>query len=475
MAAGCPGEVTPVSLVDFILARARGDGPGPFAVEHAIACHDAVGDDLQAYVCWDAHRARRQLADLRRRAGSLAGVPVSVKDLYGVAGWPVHAGMKRPLPSSWEREGPLVATLRRLDAVVMGKTHTVELAFGGLGTGAHWPVPRNPWDVTCHRVPGGSSAGAGVSLAEGSALLALGTDTAGSVRLPASFTGCVGVKTSPGRWPTDGIVPLSPSLDTAGVLARSVADARLGFVALDRAAAADRLADLANAQTPPPAGLRLARLETVLWDDLEPGIGEAVDGALRELERAGARLASRSLEEVRGALDLFLAGGPVAVELAAFLEHELPGRRAELDPNVASRLEGVETLPAQEYLGRLHRMRALRAAAASQLVAGEWLVAPTSAVTPPRLDELQAPQAYRSRNVAALRNTAVASYLGLCAVTFPAGLDAAGMPVGMQLIGPPGAEEALLEAAAAAECVLGTPQQRLGRPPRIPAHLEEGR
>ena len=128
--------------------------------------------------------------------------------------------------------GPAGSLLDGL-APITGKTHTVELAFGGLGVNEHHGTPRNPWDAEHARVPGGSSAGAGVSLWEGSALVALGTDTAGSVRIPASMTGTVGLKTTPGRWPTAGIVPLSPTLDTAGLLARTAADAAWAFAALD--------------------------------------------------------------------------------------------------------------------------------------------------------------------------------------------------------------------------------------------------
>ena len=167
------------------------------------------------------------------RLGPLQGIPVSVKDLYGVEGLPIFAGSPRELPLEWRREGWLVRRLRDQLAIVMGKTHTVEFAFGGLGISAHWPVPWNPQDRKTHRSPGGSSSGAGVSLGEGTALIALGTDTGGSVRIPASVTGNVALKTTAGRWPTTGIVPLSTTFDTAGFLARSAADAAFAFESVD--------------------------------------------------------------------------------------------------------------------------------------------------------------------------------------------------------------------------------------------------
>src|SRR5436190_8647495 len=234
--------------------------------EAAQAQHDP---SLNAYKAWAPEFALRQAdaADAAFAAGShlgrLQGIPVSVKDIYGVAGLPVFAGSPRELPAAWQREGPLVRALRSQLAVIMGKTHTVEFAFGGLGINAHWPVPWNPQDRNVHRAPGGSSSGAGVSLGERTALLALGTDTAGSVRIPASVTGNAGIKTTKGRWSTDGVVPLSPTFDTTGLLARSVADLAFAFEELDGRAVTS-LQDL--------SGVRLGIAERFLWDGTSPGI-----------------------------------------------------------------------------------------------------------------------------------------------------------------------------------------------------------
>ena len=459
------------ALASVVAALSRGELRPEALVERAITLHDEAGARLDAYVLWDPDGARARAAALVAPRGPLWGVPVSVKDLYGVSGWPTHAGMRRRLPEAWEREGPLVRRLAGQGAVLVGKTHTVELAFGGLGTNPHWPVPRNPWDARVHRVPGGSSSGAGVSLAEGSALLALGTDTAGSVRIPASFTGQVGLKTSPSRWSTAGIVPLSPTLDTPGLLARSVADARIAFSALDRDP--PRRPDPRDALRP-LRGARIARLEPLLWDDLDPGIGEALERALAEVASAGARIEAIELPEVREALELFHAGGPVSAELAAFLAQELPGRRAELDPHVEARLAGAEQLTAVEYLARLRRMERMRRAASARLEPFDLVAAPTVAITPPPLTELADPGAYRRANLAALRNTAVLSYLGACAVSLPVGLDRAGMPVGLQLALPGGGDDELLALAASVEGVLGAPADRLGPPPALRRGAGEG-
>src|SRR5579885_1035112 len=210
--------------------------------EEAAARHERFGDWLHAYSLWLPERAGEtaRAADAAFAVGAvsgpLQGLPVSIKDLFAAEGLPCFAGSSRRLPAEpWERDGPLVAALRRQLGVIVGKTHMVEFAFGGTGLNSHWRAPYNPWDMAAHRAPGGSSSGAGISLLEGSACLALGSDTAGSVRIPASMTGTAGLKVTLGRWSTEGVVPLSQSFDTPGLLARSVADAAYGFAALDPA------------------------------------------------------------------------------------------------------------------------------------------------------------------------------------------------------------------------------------------------
>ena len=223
------------------IKRALGDGEtsAEDLAGIAIERHRRAGVRLHAYRTWDADQAIAQARafDAKPASGDpmrpLGGLPVSVKDLYGVKGFPTFAGTKKRLPTDWEHEGFLVRVLREQQAVIMGKTHTVELAFGGLGINPHWGTPVNPWDAEVDRLPGGSSCGAGVSLWEGSAVIALGSDTAGSIRLPASMTGTVGHKISYGRWPVNGVVPLSSTLDSIGALTRSVEDAAWFFAAVD--------------------------------------------------------------------------------------------------------------------------------------------------------------------------------------------------------------------------------------------------
>lgn len=425
--------------------------------------HAATEDRLRAYKTWNGENALAQaklvdgLIAQGMDLGPLMGIPVSVKDLYGVPGMPVFAGTEAELPEKWRRAGPVVRKVQQQLGIITGKTHTVEFAFGGLGVNAHWGTPVNPWSADKHRIPGGSSSGAGVSLVQGSALVALGTDTAGSVRIPASVTGQVGLKLTHGRWSPDGIVPLSPSFDTPGLLCRSVQDVAYAFAALD-----------ANASRPvrarPVAGLRLVTLSGPLDTGTDASIAGVVEGTLSALADAGALIGRTEIPGCAEVLELFGKGGLAAVELAAFLEDEFPDRIASLDPVVRARVEGAEGVSGKEYLRRKAKFAQHGQAALGVFDEFDLLVGPTVAISPPRLDALGTPDAYSKANMMALRNTAVVNLLGWCALTLPVGLDANGMPVGLQLVAPPMAERKLLSAALGIEALLGTGADLLGRP-----------
>jgi aspartyl-tRNA(Asn)/glutamyl-tRNA(Gln) amidotransferase subunit A len=414
-------------------------------LERSQAAHDPA---LNAYLHWAPDFARRQAeaADAAFSAGivtgPLQGIPTSVKDIYGVASLPVFAGSPRELPKSWQREGPVVQRLRKQLPVILGKTHTVEFAFGGLGANAHWPVPWNPRDRKTHRAPGGSSSGAGVSLVEGTALLAFGTDTAGSVRIPASFTGTVGLKTTWGRWSADGIVPLSPSFDTAGILTRSVADSAFAFSALDGA----RVPGLGGL-----SGCRIGVGKGFFFDDLGPGVGGAIDGALNALTRAGARVSDLALPGAAEVYEIYFRGGIVAPELYQFLKRQLPDWLETLDPKVRRRIDAARDLEAWEYIDRKASYAAFGKQATEALQAVDVLVTPTTPITAPAVQDFTEDASYGELNMRALKNTAVVSFLGLCALSMPIGLDGTGMPVGLQLIAPAMAEPKLLAVAAAFE------------------------
>jgi aspartyl-tRNA(Asn)/glutamyl-tRNA(Gln) amidotransferase subunit A len=397
-----------------------------------------------------------------RDAGLFQGIPVSIKDIYGVPGVPTFAGSSRELPEKWRSPGPLVRCLLDGMAVVMGKTHTVEFAFGALGLNGHWPVPRNPWDEKEHRAPGGSSSGAGVSLCQGSAVIALGTDTAGSVRIPASATGNVGYKSTIGRWSTAGIVPLSPYLDTPGILARTADDALLAAAEMERCFG---IAEGAIGSAAPVATLRIGIPEHLFFDDCDPGIAEGVMDALRELERAGHRLVAVPFPEAAQAFEAFRGGGTAGAELLAFLRHELPEWIAQLDPNVGTRMTVAAELSAPDYLVRRMMIDELALAARKRFEHVDVIASPTLAQTPPSLAAIRGWEEYRPLNLRMARNTSVANFLKLCALTLPVALDAARMPVGLQITCDRGRDDLLFAAGLAIEKTLGTGRERLGTPP----------
>jgi aspartyl-tRNA(Asn)/glutamyl-tRNA(Gln) amidotransferase subunit A len=424
---------------------------------------------LDAYTHWapESALATARAADAAAPASNapLRGIPVSVKDLFGLAGMPIYAGSPRPLPERFAADGPIVGELRRQRAVFMGKTHTSELGFGVCGANVHWGTPRNPWDPVRVRPAGGSSSGAAISIVEGSALVALGSDTGGSAREPANMTGIVGVKLTHGRWSGAGLVPPGPSLHGPGLLARSIADAAFAFAAIDKSCPRDWFADVYSAQQLRP--LRIGVLDDFFWDACAPGVAEAVSRALQELGAAGALIVPACLPQARELAEVSpdWDWGVSAVELLEFLQSELPEWLATLHPGARSQLERQSPLGAVEYLRRLRLLAKLRAAAKTAFAEVDALACPTSPMSPPLLEELADPERYRAISRLAARNSSVVNLLDLCALTMPVGLDRAGLPVGLQLIGPNGGDAELLCCAGAVERVLGMPRRRIGVPP----------
>ncbi len=442
-------------------------------VDDALSRHERRGAGLHAYKHLDAQAAKSaaRLADDLLASGSggpLCGIPVSVKDLYGVEGMPTFAGTARRLPPSWETDAWLVAQLRGQGAVFVGKTHTVELAYGAVGINPHWGTPRNPWDAQNARIPGGSSCGAGVSLWEGSALVALGSDTGGSIRVPASMTGTVGHKPTHDRWSVAGVVPLSTSLDSVGGLTRTVEDSVYFFGAIDPAWG-EANALLRHLSTLAPAGLRIAVPKCDIWADCQTDIADVLARALDDLGAHGwdHRVVDGSLLDE--AQRLYLTGGIAGAECLAFLERDLPGWLEILHPTVGSRFAGAPTHDSARYTTSIAERKQLMGRAETLFERADLLVLPTAIITPPLVSALHDLDRYVETNTAALRPTCAISMLGLCAVTLPVGLDRANMPVGLQLLAPAGKDEMLLGAALAVERALGTAEGRLGRPPYLGA------
>jgi len=466
------------SLVEAVWALRAREVTAEALTRAAIERHESLGATLGAYKYFDAAGALEQAAaadatlDHAAVAGSdappLCGIPVSVKDLYGVDDMPTYAGSARQLPEDpWSRDGWLVDRLRSAGAVFMGKTHTVEFAYGGVGINPHWGSPRNPWDPDVARIPGGSSCGAGVSLWEGSAMLALGSDTGGSIRIPAAFTGVVGHKTTRGRLPTDGVTQLSSTFDTVGALTRSVGDSIWFFGSVDpKWGDPARLLDAL--ETTSLDGLRIAIPECRVWGDCQSDVAAVQLAAVADLGVAGAELSRPPGNLIDDAYDHYMTGGIGKAEIHAWLSTRLPEWIDLLHPTVGARISNPLSLESEEYREAIAKHRRLAALADTLFADADILAIPANLITPPPIAELAEDLGrYKDVNFATLHPTCPINMLGLCSISIPVGLDDAGMPVGLQLVGRADDDEALLGVALAAERVLGTAIERMGPPPLL--------
>ncbi len=434
----------------------------------AIDNHETYGTTLKAYKCLLPEKALEMAhySDHLLASGvpyrALHGIPVSVKDIYGLEGYPIFVGSSKELPAKWQRSGPFVRSFAAQNAVFIGKTHTVEFAYGGLGVNNHWGTPKNPWDSENHRVPGGSSSGSGLSLWEGSAWVALGTDTAGSVRVPASFTGNVGLKTSLGHWSTEGIVPLSPTLDTAGFSTRTVADAQLVFHAISHLEAYESVCAQIAEQNERDQHIRfrIGVDDGLMWSESEPEISEICLNALRELENDNCQLVPFEFPQAQRAVDMRNLGGPVSVELIEFLNSELPEWFDALDPVIRQRIKMGGDISATEYLRRIREIKSARQEVKDIFHAIDIIASPTVPISPPLMSEVSSPENYMKKNLLTLQNTTVGSFLDLCAITIPVGLDCFGMPVGLQFMTRAGSELFLLALGLRTERIVRD-QQRM--------------
>jgi aspartyl-tRNA(Asn)/glutamyl-tRNA(Gln) amidotransferase subunit A len=320
-----------------------------------------------------------------------------------------------------------------------------EFAFSGIGLNPHYGTPVNPHGQ--RRVPGGSSSGSAVAVARGLVPISIGTDTSGSVRIPAAFNGIVGYKTSGGRWPMRGAYPLSHTLDTLGVLCLSVLDAAL----VDAAARGLAAPDLRRGSV---KDLRLIVPTNVVFDECEPAVIANFEAALTRLENAGAHIERRALPALDEVLTLNSQHGPIVnAEAYALHRERVEGEAAtRMDRRVASRIRPAAATPLAAYIAIMEARRRLVAETAAMLEEG-WLVAyPTVAHVAPPIDALEADDDLFVRtNMKTLRNTLLGNFLDWCGISIPNGADMQGMPTGFLLSGGPGRDDHLLTAALSAE------------------------
>jgi aspartyl-tRNA(Asn)/glutamyl-tRNA(Gln) amidotransferase subunit A len=423
-------------------------------VEECIAkIADSAGEGQRTFIHVDKEAAieAAEAMDRLRKANAapsrFAGIPVSIKDLFDIKGQVTRAG-SRALDDSApaEADAPVVARLRRAGFVVIGRTNMTEFAYSGIGINPHYGTPKSAWQRSVGHVPGGSSSGAAVSVADGMAHGALGTDTGGSCRIPAAFNGIVGFKPTQRRVPLDGGVPLSFSLDSFGPLARTASCCAV----LDAV-----LADQPIAPLPPRPikGMRLAVPTTVVLDDLDDAVAKTFDRALEALSRQGALINRIEVPEFLDVGVIGAKGGFAAAESYAWHRYLLTSKGDVYDPRVSLRILRGEAISAAEYIDMLNARRSLIARIEKRITPYDALVMPTTANTPPRIADLADDKAFTAENLRALRNCTLINMIDGCAISLPAHREGE-VPVGLMLAAAGGSDRRIFELAAGMEGVI---------------------
>jgi aspartyl-tRNA(Asn)/glutamyl-tRNA(Gln) amidotransferase subunit A len=374
--------------------------------------------------------------------GPLMGVPVAVKDLFYVDGMPPSAGSKLDVSDVVRAEGPFVRALKRCGCIILGKTWTSEFALGGINFIQR--VPWNPCDEKIHRTPGGSSGGSAVAMAAGLCAFAIGSDTGGSVRMPAALCGVWGHKFSSSAFPLDGIFPLSPTLDSIGTFTASAEDATLVWSTLTGSAAA-AAASL--------SGLRFAKPNPLFYDDLDASVRDGVEQALARLQDAGAEIVSVDVPEIAQFEQVF--GRIVPIELVAILGHDRVERNLDVfDPVVRSRVAPTLGQKAIDYIGARLSLDELRRAVAKRMQACDAWITPTTPLVPGPLENFSKLDDALSWNRRALRNTRPGNVFDQCGVSVPLDRNREPLPVGLQISCGPAQDARLLAIACAVESAL---------------------
>ncbi|TKC87666.1 amidase [Trinickia terrae] len=417
----------------------------------AIDADLARGDSTYTHVDRSAARDAASSSDAFRERGyvpsALAGVPVSVKDLFDVKGQVTTAGARILCDAAPAvRDAAAVARLREAGAVFVGRTNMSEFAFSGLGLNPHYGTPLNPADLT--RLAGGSSSGAATSVALGHVAAALGTDTGGSIRIPAAFCGLVGFKPTARRVPLDGIVPLSTSFDSIGPIARSVDCC----VLVDSAVSGQSLETAPRAL----AGLRLGVTSDYVSGELDETVSTAFNRAIGMLSRAGVlieRFAFPELHEVAGRFPL---AGITAAQAWAWHREHVARNADAYDPRVLKRLRVGEGRSAADYIDLLAaRERFVRDARTRLARFDAWLM-PTVAIVAPAIANVENDdEAFFSINAKVLRNASIVNFMDGCALTLPCHREGE-LPVGLSICGPALADASILAIARSVEALLRT-------------------
>jgi aspartyl-tRNA(Asn)/glutamyl-tRNA(Gln) amidotransferase subunit A len=389
-----------------------------------------------------------RLREVKAAPSRYAGIPISIKDLFDIKGQVTRAG-SRALEDSApaESDAPAVARLRRAGFIVIGRTNMTEFAYSGIGINPHYGTPKSTWQRNVGHVPGGSSSGAAVSVADGMAYGALGTDTGGSCRIPAAYNGIVGYKPTQWRVPLEGGVPLSFTLDSFGPLARTVGCCAV----LDSVLAGEAVVPL---QPRPIKGMRLAVPTTVALDDLDEAVARTFDRALQSLSRQGALIEHIDVPEFLDVGLINAKGGFAAAESYAWHRYLIASKGDVYDPRVSLRILRGESISAADYIDLLKARRSLIARATARLAPYDALAMPTTANTPPRISDLaHDDKAFTKANLLSLRNCTLINMIDGCAISLPCHREGE-VPVGLMLASSGGSDRRIFELAAAMEGVI---------------------
>jgi aspartyl-tRNA(Asn)/glutamyl-tRNA(Gln) amidotransferase subunit A len=419
--------------------------------------HAAADDAAHVFIAIDGDgaRAAADAADVRLARDGIyalpsliAGLPVTVKDLFDIEGEITRAGSRvRDDAEPARDDAVVVARLRSAGAAIVGRTNMTEFAFSGVGINPHFGTPRNPADVKTVRIPGGSSSGAAVSVALGLAVAALGSDTGGSIRIPAALCGIVGFKPTQSRVPLRGAFPLSRTLDTASAMTACVTDA----LAID-ALIAD--APLAVEGPANPRALRLVVPQTVVLDGLDRDVSEAFDRALRTIADAGATIIELPLAEFAERDRMKIVGGFSSPESWAVHRALLATSRDRYDPRVVSRIERGQDVSAADYLDLIDARADWIARVESRLEGFDALLCPTVPMVAPAMQPLiDDDAAFFKANALLLRNTSLINLLDGCSFSLPCH-RVGQLPIGLMLSSTRGRDSVLASAALAIEAVL---------------------
>jgi aspartyl-tRNA(Asn)/glutamyl-tRNA(Gln) amidotransferase subunit A len=431
------GDLDPVEVAEFFLDRIERDRENPsfILVTRGRALKEA-----------EASRKRRREG---RAAGPLDGVPIAWKDLVDMAGERTTAGSALFAESPpKEKDAPIVANLSAAGMVALGKTNLSEFAFSALGLNPHFGTPRNPHDPVTPRIAGGSSAGAAVAVAAGLAPCAIGSDTGGSIRAPASFCGVVGFKTSEGRIDKRGVFPLSRTLDTIGPLARTVEDCVLIDMALrGQPASPEPPLDLNGVEfvVPDKTGI----------DDVDAAVAANLETAMKRLAATGAKVVSRPVPSIGAMRELTAQYGSL-VAIEAYAEHRAIFESADarrMDRRVVRR--AMKGRVSGHDVISLQRGREGLIASLTEDLKGALLVLPATPMTAPPIDPLERDdELFRVTNLRAIHYTFLGNLFRMCGLAIPSGADAAGLPTGVQFLAPGGDDDWLLAIGLSVESAL---------------------